>query len=334
MVFRVCISAALLFLVAVLVASAPLTPARAASSDISYNEIVKIVMGQSVPAPGSYKNGSFEADWQSAQPAKASNSHGLFGAFNAMKSALSSLSNGTPSAYYYLANMEREDDITGQTGTITLPDKAQYIHLNFANKTYWITSPNTAQTYVPPPVQQQQGPQGPMPSPQPGTSKVAITISTTSLGSKNLGGVDTDGYQMTFKIVSSQATGSCTNGTFQTTMTEFVSTYAEPSIHWPVSAVKLPHMAMPKNTNPETASFKPGCTPKTTTRVHVGPTAPSGRLVIWELLSINASAQAQQGPMGGGFSTLIERGDVKQLGSGDSSLFGPPPGFTQQTPTQ
>ncbi len=331
MVFRVCISAALLFVV-VLVAGAGLTPVQAASSDISYNEIVKIVMGQSAPAPGSYKNGSFDADWQSAQPAKASSSHGLFAAFNQMKSALSSLSNGTPSTYYYLANMEREDDITGQTGTITLPDKAQYIHLNFANKTYWITSPNTAQTYVPP-VQQQPGPQGTMPPSQPGTSKVTITVSTTSLGSKNLGGVDTDGYQLTFKIVSSQATGSCTNGTFQTTMTEFVSRYAEPSIHWPVSVTKLPHMAMPRNTNPETASFKPGCVPKATTRVHIGPTAPSGRLVMWELLTINGSAQAQQGAMSGGFSTLIERGDVKDLSSGDSSLFGPPAGFTQQTST-
>ncbi len=332
MVFRVCISAALLFLVAILVASAPRTPAQAGSSDISYNELTKIVMGQSAPAPGSYSKGSFDADWQSAQPGKQSNTHGLFGAFNAMKNALNSLSTGTPSTYYYLTNMEREDDITGQTGTITLPDKGQYIHLDFANKTYSITSPHTAEQYIPPQTQQQPGPQGPQPSPQPGTSKVAITVSTTSLGSKNLGGVDTDGYQLTFKIVSSQATGSCINGTFQTTMTEFVSKYAEPSIHWPMAA-KLPHMAMPKFSNPETASFKPGCTPKTTTRVHIGPTAPSGRLVIWELLTINASGQAQQGSMAGGFSTLIERGDVKQLGGGDSSLFGPPPGFTLTTNT-
>lgn len=323
MLFRVCIGTALLFVAVVLVARTPISPAQADSSDLSYNEVTRVIMGGAAPAPGSYTNGSFDGDFQSAST-KPKSGGGMFAALQAMKNAMGALHNGTASTYYYMNNMEREDDLASQSGTITLPDKGQYIHLDLANKTYTITSANSGSASVPQ-TQPQPGPQGTQPPPQPGTAKVAITISTTSLGSKNLGGEDTDGYQMTFKVVSSQATGSCSNGTFQTTMTEFVSKYPEPSIHWPVGPVA--HVSAPQN--PETASFKPGCTPKVATRVHIGPTAPSNRLVMWELLSINASSQTQ-GSMGGGFSTVIERGDVRQLGAGDKSLFGPPAGFKQQ----
>jgi hypothetical protein len=326
--FRICLAGALICAAVLVATAANVSPVEAGGSNLSYNELTRIIMGGSAPAPGSYQNGSFDADFQAAA-APVKQGHGLFAMINMAKNAMNAFHNGFANTAYFLNNMERDDNPSQQTGTIQLPDKNQYIHLNMADKTYYITSPSTVpmQTMPPVPQSQQGGPPATMPPQQPGTAKLAITVSTASLGSKNLGGVDTQGYQVTFKMVSSQATGSCTNGTFETSITEFVSSYPEPSIRWPET---MPRSAAPPPAmkNPEMASFKPGCKPTVTARVHVGPTAPSGRLVIWELLNINMG----QGQNTGGFSTLIERGDVKNLSGSDAGLFGPPAGYTQQAP--
>jgi hypothetical protein len=306
------------------VASGPTGSANAAATDLSFNEITRIVYGAS-PEPGSYKNGSFDADFAAATKKQA---HGLFAA---VQNAMSAINNGFASTYYYLDNMERQDDLRENTGTITMPDKHQIIHLDFNNKTYYIETPSPQQLQggaptMPPMTPQPQQSQAP---PQPGTEKVTITASTTSLGSKNLGGVDADGYQVTLKIVATDATGSCKNGTFGTSIIEFVSSYPEPQLRYPKPVGMAPR---PLNTMApeEMMAAPPGCKPKVTARLHSGPVAPEGRLVVWEQLTLNFSANGQQA----GAGSVIERGDIKQLGSGDSGLFGPPAGFTQQQPPQ
>jgi hypothetical protein len=319
--FRIGLGATLACVAIVLAAGGPVAPAHAAGADLSYNQVTRIIMGGGpAPAPGSYAAGSFDADFQAATPPKKSG--GLFGMVKTMMNAVHS---GFGSTMYYLNNMERDDNLQGQSGTITIPAKNETINLNFANKTYWISTPNPMRmTQTMPPMAPQ--PRQSMAPPQPGKAKVAITISTTSLGSKNLGGVNADGYQMTFKVVSSQATGSCQNGTFQSSMTEFVSSYAEPLITWPTSGTRP--AAPPPMANPETAALSPGCVPTVTARLHKGPVAPPDRLVVWEMLTANAGAAAQSG----GLQMVIERGDVKTLGPGDADLFAPPAGFTQQQP--
>ncbi|GEM_PF-3866198 len=308
------------------VATGPVVPAHAADSALSYNEITKVITKGS-PAPGSYSNGSFDADWAAATQKKAG---GLFGM---IKNAMSMMSNGIPSSLYYLNNMERNDDVKDATGTITIPAKREIIHLDYGQKTYWIATPNPAQeTMETPPPQPQPQPQQSMAPPQPGTAKVAVTVTTTSLGSMNLGGVDTNGYQMTFKVVSTEATGSCKNGTFGTAMTEFVSSYPQPELRNPNPTMKPPPKMENPLLQPGLATVgSPGCKPKVSATVKNGPTAPSGRLVIWEMLTFNLAGGAT-GQQAGGISTVIERGDVKQLGSGDSGLFDIPAGFKQVAP--
>jgi hypothetical protein len=319
--FRVCLGAGLACVAVALAAGAPIAPAQAAGSDISYNEITRVVMSGQQPAPGSYANGSFDGDFQASTKKK---SGGLFGMIS---SAMNIMKSGSASTYYYLSNMERMDSFTDNTAEIQLPDKNQVIHLDLTDKTYWITTGNTAPMGPAAPAPPQPGPTQTMAPAQPGTVKVAITVSTTSLGSMNLGGVNASGYKMSFKVVSSNATGSCSNGTFSTSITEYLSQYAEPSIKWPSAGT-----AKPSVTEPELSSFKAGCKPTITARANIGPKAPTGRLAVWELLTLNASGSANPQTGSGGISTVIERGDIRTLGSGDSGLFKPPAGFTQKQP--
>lgn len=318
--FRIGLGVAIVWAAVVIgTAVGPVTPAHAAATDLSYNEISRVVMGGPSPAPGSYNSGSFDGDFAAATKKQGG---GLFGM---VKNAMSALNAGIGSSLYYLNNMERDDDVKNQTGTITIADKQEIIHLDYGAKTYWISTPNPNATMPPMAAPQPQAQQS-MAPPQPGTAKVAITVATTSLGSKNLGGVDTDGYQITFKIVSTNATGSCKNGTFETSLIEFVSSYPEPQLHYPMPAHMMPRPSAQALEAPEAAAMGPGCTPKVTARVHQGPTAPSDRLVMWELLTLNMGTGTGRG---GGFATVIERGDVKPLGAGDAGLFAPPAGFKQ-----
>jgi hypothetical protein len=51
---------------------------------------------------------------------------------------------------------------------------------------------------------------------------------------------------------------------------------------------------------------------------------------MWALITINAGAPSAQGQMSGGFSTLVERGNLRSLGPADNGLFGIPAGFTKE----
>jgi len=319
------------------VASGPALRADAASSGVQYDQLVKLIMSsQSTPEPG-----SFEPDWQASMNAiqSANNQpqhHGLFGnimnSLNQAKNAMSIFQTGMPSTEYYWNGWERADDPGTQTATITKPQQHQIILLDLKNKTYRIEDTTVhPMTFTPPPYERPQGPSGsPPPSPQPGTAKVKITVSTTSLGSKVVGGQQADGYKFDFKIASTQATGSCTNGTFETAMIVWDSRLPEPKL---ASVAGPPIVRRPPAPNPELGSFKMGCKPTVTARTHIGTSPPSNRLAMWQLVALNAGAQTSQGSASGGFQTMIERGNVKTLGPGDASLFEIPAGFTKATPS-
>lgn len=313
--------------------------AQAGSGGLAYDELVKINMSgmsgavepQAPPQPGAYTNGSFEGDFKAAVDAAATpKPHGgMFGAItNAMeagKSALNIFKYGTASTHYFWNGLEREDDPAHQTATITRGDLHQIIHLDLAKKTYSITDMNARMPEGTPPPYTRPGPQGPEPSPVPGTAKVAVSASTSALGPKVLDNVPTDGYKVDFKVTSSEATGSCVNGTFGTTMIEYVSKYDEPTVTrltGPVHKSSVP-------VNPETSVLRPGCRPKFTARTHMGPTAPGGKLAMWAMVNITAGMQTTQGQAGGGFGSIIERGNVRTLGPSDKSLFEIPAGFTK-----
>jgi hypothetical protein len=307
-------------------------PAVAAPTNLAYDEITKFVRAdQPTPEPG-----TFTADFQAAQDAaqKAANEqqhHGLFGgimnAVSAMKNVANMFTTGIAERRYYMNGWDRTDDIATQTATIHRPDRHEIIYLNIAKKTYHVVDTNAQTvTETPPPYQNPQ-PTGQMPSPQPGTGKLDISESSTALGPKTIENVATTGYSQDFKLTSTQSTGSCKDGSFETAMVEYISNYAEPQAGIVMKASTPHKMNMPA---PAMMGVKPGCTPTTTFHHSGGATVPNGRLALWTLVTLKASAQTNQGQAGGGFSTLTERGNVRTLGSSDASLFDIPSDYTKE----
>jgi hypothetical protein len=302
----------------------PAQNAGAASSGLAYDEVTRFAT--SAVAPGTYASGSFDADFQAAAGSSFQQGHGIFGFVKTIRSAVQVMRSGTAASYAYLDNMEREDDPANKTATIAMPDKNQVIHLNLANKTYWIATPQAGTPPMPAEQAPAPGPQQAQKPPQPGTAKMVISVTNTSLGTMSLAGEQADGYQTTFKLEVTQATGSCRNGSFSSTLTEFISRYPEPRLTYPGHPVAMPHGAAEAFTHPEQAALSPGCRPTITARTNHGPTPPTGRLVLWEAISLASGAPQGQGGQAG---FVIERGHVRELGDKDRGLFEIPAGFTQ-----
>jgi len=168
---------------------------------------------------------------------------------------------------------------------------------------------------------------GPAASPQPGSGVLDISETSKVLGPKTLENVQTTGYSQDFKMVASHSTGSCRDGTFEASMVQYVSTYADPTAGGGAHASGGFHFARPSPVQFATGS---GCRPKMTFH-HAGNAAPpSDRLAMWMIMGLGGNTQTSQGQVGGGFKTLIERGNVRVLGPSDAGLFDVPAGFTKE----
>jgi hypothetical protein len=299
----------------------------AATGGIQYDQLTRFggMMGNPTPLPDNF-DGNFKA---AVDASVAFNNrpqgHGIFSAIRdaeaVAKATQAIFKSGMPMTYYYMGNWEREDDPGKQTGTIFRPDRKQIIHLDLAKKTYTIEDMGDR---TPPPAAAPQPPQPnePQESPQPGTAKQDITVSSSLIGPLTVDGTATTGYHSDFKIVTTQATGSCQNGSIEASVDDYVSSIVPPNAQ--TSDVMRQAMT---GMSPAMFAAKGGCAPTTTMHKSVGATAPAGHLALWEILTFKGGQQGAN--QGQGFSTYIERGHIHILGPGDAGLFDIPPGFTK-----
>ena len=313
-----------LTLCALIVASAP-SSTIAASGGVQYDQLTRFGFpGNPTPLPD-----NFDANFKSAVDAAVAfnhrpQGHGLFSIIanaGAMeKAAMGMMKSGMPMTYYYLNDWQREDDPGKQTATIFRPDRKQIIHLDLAKKTYTIEDMGD-QTPSPEAPQPPTQPNQPQPSPEPGTGKQDVTISSSVIGPKTIDGVATTGYNSDVKVVTTEATGSCQNGSSEVSVDDYVSGIVPPNVH---SSDALKH-AM--SVSPLSYSRSGGCTPTVTMHKAIGPTAPEDHLSLWEVMTFKGGDQPGQGQHS--VSSYIERGNVKILGPGDAGLFDVPAGFTK-----
>ena len=294
--------------------------AQAASSGIKYDELTSFVKSdQTAPEPGGF-SGKFQAAINAMRPSH----HGLFaGLQNMAQMATAMMKTGTPSTKYYFGQWMRSDDPVKQTATIYRPDRKQIIHLDLVKKTYTIEDMGGQRMETPEP--EAPGPQGtPAPS-EPGSGKLDISDSSQSLGAKTIDDVSTTGYSQDFKLVSSQSTGSCKDGTLESTMVQYLSDYTETQGG---SAGVIFHFSNP---SPEMMAAQGGCQPKVAYHHSGSISVPPDRLSLWTLITFKGNTATNQGQMRGDFSFLTERGDVQVLGPGDAGLFDVPAGFTKES---
>ena len=229
-----------------------------------------------------------------------------------------SLANGRLEHHAFYRTWERVDDVAANTATILKCDRHRRIVLDLARKTYRIEDPSAPVSAGAPPSRGCTGQQTTM---APGTGTLSVTSDNVALGSQTIDGVQATGVRSTNAIAIENATGSCKNGSFTVSSTAYYAPYRAPRPYCPLPAA-LRHPYSPSEL--ATSSDPSGCHLRPYVRVRSAATAPSGRLALYELLSMNAGQDAGSHPM----SFVIERGNVRSLSSADAGLFDIPPGFT------
>jgi hypothetical protein len=260
----------------------------------------------------------------------------LAGAAGAFAGTLRGLTQGKVERHSFYAGWERVDDLAAQTATIRKCDLHQLIRLDLAKKTYSIDDPAAQPTGGPAPAPRPHGQvHSSTATPEaPGTAKADFTVTSRALGARKLDGIDTNGYDVTSTFAMTQATGSCQNGNFAFDSKTYYSRYPTPGVVCPIAA--MPPARYPQ----EPANFvaSGGCRP-TFSAHSSGQAAPAGNLSLYSAIASSLTAgptgapNAAGGPAPagtpGGFTFLIERGNLHSLGAGDAALFGIPPDFTR-----
>jgi hypothetical protein len=350
----------------------PLTPSAAPAPGVAYDEIVRVMVGATPPPPGNFQAdvAALNSPQVAATPTPAPRRGIGFGAIagavlggggvggvggaiasdaasNAMSNALQQ-SLGTQFAalgasirsflqphlmrYAYYNGWERVDDVSEQTATIRKCDIGQVYQLNIAKKTYSIYDPNSEPTPAaappPPPPRGARPVAAGAPEP-PGTAVADISATVTPLGPLRIENQPTNGYASTVAFATTQSTGSCKNASASITTQDYFSPINRPSVtSCPIRRAPVPESANEAVTPPQTTG---GCRP-TMTFHNSGPTVPAGKLSLYTLVSMSASAGATPAPSASGnpgIGFLTERGNIKALGAPDTALFSVPSDFTK-----
>jgi hypothetical protein len=307
-------------------AAAPTPMPTAAPVALQYDQITRMIAAPATPPPP----GSFGDDYQAAllatpNPlltqmnlaiAKSGNRQPT-GSSAGIMSMMTMILGGHPTryAFYYAKGWIRTDDVVAQTATISKCDEHTMITLDLAKKTYAQKSTQTTAAGC----SGVNASPSPAPLKSPGTEDLTIVTKTTDLGPKSIDGIDTTGASVYVNGTTTNATGSCKNVQFSTTMVRYASKIGEPRAFCP-----LPQN--PLNASDPVAMFaRAGCKPT----IHMTADASAlsafspGNLALYQLISMTMPEQKY------GFNIVTERGHVAWLDQTQAdALFTVPPDFT------
>lgn len=316
---------------------------------IGYDEITRMVIPPGTPAPP----GSFQADYQlalqgtstaaasgatTATPTPAPQHHGIGGFLSSVANPMGANQGGGGQGeagpggppgmggqgeqmmnmmryghvvrytFYWTKNWEREDDPIAHTAVITKCPQHQIIRLDLTAKTYTIEDTSSRPCTETPTMS------APGRSMGPGTVDMTVTSNNQDLGPKTLDGIATTGSHRTMSMSMTNATGSCTNGSFSMVTVAYISGIHKQRAYCPLSMPTVPG-----------AMTSGGCKPTFHGSVTGNPMT-GGDLLEMYLLT-------QTGMGGGGGQTsgqLLERGNVDwYLKPQADALFTWPPDFTK-----
>jgi hypothetical protein len=320
---RLIISAAI-----VVAFAAQLAPASAANG-LAWDAVTKFVTSDA----SSLQPGSFTVDFQAASQPPPSHG-GMFAKMqNAAEGAMASFKNGTAEHHYVAGSKTRIDMIALQTATIVDCSARTLTTLDLKNKTYRVTSLDHPST----PSSSSGGPSRPAPRPTDDGSKVAIAVTTKSLGPKQIDATNTNGYSADMKMTVTKP-GQDPQTNDMTTTGYYTGTpmpYA--NCHAPIDTGSTSHYGGGANgaqmggsmlssyATAMSALHDAKGNPRFTVSAS-GPSLPVGDLSLWDLVSF----QGQGSTEGRSFSILMERGNVHPISDADP-IFSVPSDFTQQT---
>jgi hypothetical protein len=300
------------------------SPAGATSSSggLAWDSVTKFAPGvdASTLAPG-----SFDADYAAASQAQiqTKSGGGLFAAIKQAESAGSEMQammhSGFAERHYVAGSKERTDQVAYQTATIIDCDARTITHLDLRAKTYRVTSMDSAtpETHSSP---------SSMPQMSTGdtSTKIAIALTNTALGSQVVGGVPTDGFRSDMKLTQTDSSGAS-----QTMNAQLIGYYTsrsnpEPSCSRTVSSGSNPRAGAGMML--AASRFKQMLSSAGTNRrvslSQSGPPLPAGNFSMYDAVTFTAGNR-------GGATFVTERGNVRPIDPSDP-VFSVPSDFTQQ----
>ncbi len=309
------------------------TAPASAANGLAWDAVTKFMASD----PSSLQPGTFAADFQTAsQPAPQHG--GMFAKLqNAAEGAMAAFHNGTAEHHYTAGTKVRIDLIAQQTATILDCSARTLTTLDLKAKTYRVTSLDHPGTPA-----SSGGPSRPEPRATDDGTKVAIALTTKSLGPKQIDAVNTNGYAADLKMTVTkpgqdpQTSDMTTNGYYTGT--------AMPSVqcHEMMDTGSAQNRSGGANSSAGASSAAGGAMMASYTRAIAalrdskgnprftvsasGPSLPVGDLALWELVTF----QGQGSSAGKAFSVLTERGNVRPITDTDP-VFSVPSDFTQQT---
>jgi len=311
-------AAALALLAAGMPAAAP-----AAGDGIAYDSLTKLVLGSDAPPPP----GSFANDFQvAANPPPAGDApklpFGLGKSMGQMQAAMSMFKTGTAERHYVAGKKFRVDHIALNTAEITDCGARTLTTLNLKDKTYTVVSLDQ-------PEEEHGGggsaPGKPRPSLSDDGTKVAVSLTTRSLGEKNLDGTPASGYDANFKTTITKADGDSQSFAMETTA--YYAGLAQPTEYCNEYRAGMAGMMPGGGGAAAMAAYQTAMRAvrdaKGNPRFSVtssGPELPAGKLALYELITMKGEH--------GSFNMLMERGDVHSISENDPA-FSVPPDFTK-----
>ena len=308
-------------IVLALIAAALMLPpaASAAAADLAFDSVTKFVMNGDPPPQ---QPGDFNADFATAAAVQMPEQGGGGGFFSQIgrgiamgKSMQEVMHAGMAERHYVAGSKERIDNLTMQTATIVDCSARTITTLDLRRKTYKTVSMDQGS--------ESGGAAGASPSDmRDNGTRIAIAVNNTALGSRQIGGQDTNGYRADMTITETSASGE--SHTQHGNLLSYFSSIANPAPSCSHAAGPNPQMG-----SPMLAGFAQVMSALTSSgsdrRVSIkqsGPPLPLGKLAMFSTMNF-------AGGPGSGMTFVTERGNVRSLSANDP-VFAIPPDFTQQ----
>lgn len=295
----------------------------AAPGGLAWDSVTKLLVSAD---SSTLEPGDFAADFAAASAVQVPQSNGGGGIFGKIHQAVAMgqgmqqmMQTGLAQHHYVAGSKERTDDLAMQTATITDCAARTITTLDLRAKTYRVVS-----------MDQPAGPSsgGGHTSPSGGFENgghVAISIKSTALGAREVGGESTNGYRADMTITTTTASGE--SSTQNGTMLGYYSSLARPTATCLGGGTgaggggsRGPEMMAAGYARLIRALSTQGTDPHFSMK-YDGPLLPMMYLSMFDAVTFTAQGR-------GAATMVVERGNVHTIAA-DDAVFGVPAGFTQ-----
>jgi hypothetical protein len=292
----------------------------AAANGLAWDSVTKLMVNADA---SSLQPGSFDSDFATAAAAPPPNmgAGGFLGKYQQMMASAQNMEqmmqSGLAERHYAAGTKARTDEVSQQTATIVDCTARTITTLDLKAKTYKVVAMESPSG----PASGEGGQTGSAPN-RNNNTRVAISVTNTSIGPREVGGQSTNGFrsEVTFTETDSSGQSRTQNGN----LLGYYSTYADPSATCSRLGAGLAGGGRGMEMMAGYARLMRALATSGDPRLRItqsGPPLPLGQLAMYNAMTFNA--QARQ------VTVVNERGNVRPIADSDP-IFSVPSDFTQE----